>query len=444
MFKKLLFQIEYALSFFKRNFHFVLLGLSAGIAIFYFKDQLATLSQLPLFNVQIIGIQGRYQLDNLPEEINQKITYGLTQSNQNHKQEISSIVDSLNIENDNKSYIFTLKNDIFWHNGKNLTASDIDYQISGLNFEVIDKYKLKIDSQTEFSPILSLLQKPLFKNNLLGLGQYQVKKIQYQYSNLKSLTLKNQNQPLLIYRFYPNQDDLITAFKLGEVDQIQNNFLPQELSSQKNVKISQSIQVDRQYSAIFINTKKFSNKQFRQSLAYATPKTADKNERCLGPISPNSWAYNPAIKQYNYDPDRAKTLKEESGEQIDSLNLTVVNRDLLALAEKIKKAWGEVLDINISITVENQVDQENFDVVLAYGNIPNDPDQYLYWHSTQTQTNPTNFQDERIDKLLEEGRLTFDNLKRKDIYYDFQRYLLEESPAIFLNFPTLYTVSRLK
>jgi peptide/nickel transport system substrate-binding protein len=444
LFKKLLFQIEYGFSFLKRNLLFVILGLGISVAVFFFRNQLSTLSKLPMFNVQIIGIQGRFQLDSLPEEVSQKITFGLTESNQNQKQEISPIVDSLNVENDNKTYVFTLKNDVFWHNGKNLTSNDINYQINGLDFEAIDKYKLRVSTQAEFSPILSLLQKPLFKNNLIGLGPYQVKKIQYQYNYIKSITLKSQNQPLLIYRFYPNQDELITAFKLGEVDKIESNFLPQEFSTQKNIKISQSILVDHQYSAIFFNTKKLSNKQFRQSLAYATPKTNDKNERCLGPISPNSWAYNPAIKQYNYDPTRAQELLEESGEQISSLNLTVVNRDLLAQAEEIKNAWNKVLNINVTVTVENQIDQENFDAVLAFGSIPKDPDQYIYWHSTQTKTNPTNFQDERIDKLLEEGRLIFDNLKRKDIYYDFQRYLLEESPAIFLNFPTLYTVSRLK
>ena len=31
-----------------------------------------------------------------------------------------------------------------------------------------------------------------------------------------------------------------------------------------------------------------------------------------------------------------------------------------------------------------------------------------------------------------------------NVSWNFQKYLLEESPAIFLNFPTLYTVSRLK
>jgi len=43
---------------------------------------------------------------------------------------------------------------------------------------------------------------------------------------------------------------------------------------------------------------------------------------------------------------------------------------------------------------------------------------------------------------LEEGRQTFDTQERKRIYFDFQRYLLEESPAIFISYPTFYNITR--
>jgi len=62
------------------------------------------------------------------------------------------------------------------------------------------------------------------------------------------------------------------------------------------------------YLAIFLNTQKLNAKQLRQALAYATPKSTDKNDRCLSPISSNSWAYNPDVKEYNFDPARARDL----------------------------------------------------------------------------------------------------------------------------------------
>jgi len=115
----------------------------------------------------------------------------------------------------------------------------------------------------------------------------------------------------------------------------------------------------------------------------------------------------------------------------------------LPIAEDIKNSWKDILGINVSITIENQIDLDNFDALLTYGAITQDPDQYLFWHSTQTNTNITKLNNSRIDKLLEQGRQTSDQIERKQIYQDFQRYLLEESPAIFLSYPTVYTVSRL-
>ncbi|MFA5795842.1 MAG: hypothetical protein WC885_01540, partial [Candidatus Shapirobacteria bacterium] len=76
--------------------------------------------------------------------------------------------------------------------------------------------------------------------------------------------------------------------------------------------------------------------------------------------------------------------------------------------------------------------------------IPADPDQYTFWHSTQEKTNITHLNNSRIDKLLEEGRLTFNLQDRKKIYLDFQKFLLEESPVIFISYPTIYSVSRIK
>jgi len=74
--------------------------------------------------------------------------------------------------------------------------------------------------------------------------------------------------------------------------------------------------------------------------------------------------------------------------------------------------------------------------------VPSDPDQYQFWQSTQEDTNITHYTNLKIDKLLEDGRKTLDKDTRKKIYADFQRYLVDDSPVIFLYFPKAYTVER--
>jgi peptide/nickel transport system substrate-binding protein len=108
---------------------------------------------------------------------------------------------------------------------------------------------------------------------------------------------------------------------------------------------------------------------------------------------------------------------------------------------EIKNSWRSTW-VSKSVFRLKQYDQDNYDVAIAYAGIPVDPDQYTYWHSTQTNGNITHLNNSRIDKLLEEGRQLFDPIERKQTYLDFQRYLLEESPAIFLSYPTVYNISK--
>jgi len=54
--------------------------------------------------------------------------------------------------------------------------------------------------------------------------------------------------------------------------------------------------------------------------------------------------------------------------------------------------------------------------------------------------NITKYNDPRIDKLLEDGRMTSDEERRKELYFDFQKSLTEDLPAIFLYHPYKYNV----
>lgn len=443
MFTKLHFKLEILWIYIKKHWlisSIVFISILIGLI---FKNQIISLYNQPAWHTKIIGMEGRYTIDDLPDEISQKISLGLTTLTENLKPELSQLVDKLEIQNDNKDYIFTLKDNIYWSSGKKFTAYDINYQIDGVSITPTSQYIIKISANSEFDPILTLLSEPLIKKNYDGLGDYSVVKITYQEGYIKTIYLKPKNKQLnpIEYRFYFSQDDVIHAFKIGNVDEIRINSLPQEFSNWKNINISKNIETSEKYVAIFINTQKINSRQIRQALAYATPK-GDKNERCLGPISPLSWAYNPDVKEYNFDQSRAKELLGE--EKIDHLNLSINNRELLTSAENIKSAWQETLGIPVSISIENQIDINNYETLLTYGAITKDPDQYLFWHSTQTSTNITKLNDARIDKLLEEGRQTSDQIERKKIYQDFQTYLLEESPAIFLYYPTVYTITRVK
>ncbi len=439
---KLLFKFEILFYYLKKNILYIIGGIILGFLIVRFWGNINQFYRKIFDTKDIVGIEGLYTDTSLPSSITHEISYGLTQVNDNGRIGLSPIVQNITPENENLNYIVTLKPNFSWHSGKKLTASDIELKINNVETEVINELQLKIITPTAYAPLTSQLEKPIFKKNLVGLGDYQVDSIVYQDGYIHKLALKSlvKGKKDKTYIFYPSEKDLLNAFKLGEINQAIGLSSKYDFAVWPKVKISPEILSSQKYIAVFINTSKYPIKQFRQGLAYATPKTNEINERCIGPISPNSWAYNPNIKDYQFNSARAKDLFEKY--RVDSLNLTVTDRRLLAYAQEIKNSWSEHLDLEVSISIENSIDQDNYDVAIAYAGIPVDPDQYTYWHSTQTNGNITHLNNSRIDKLLEEGRQLFDPIERKQTYLDFQRYLLEESPAIFLSYPTVYNISK--
>jgi peptide/nickel transport system substrate-binding protein len=67
-----------------------------------------------------------------------------------------------------------------------------------------------------------------------------------------------------------------------------------------------------------------------------------------------------------------------------------------------------------------------------------DPDCYPMWHSSQQKEGQYNFcsyENPLVDKLLLEGRQTFDEKKRQAIYWKIHKQLAHDLPYIFLYCP---------
>jgi peptide/nickel transport system substrate-binding protein len=308
----------------------------------------------------------------------------------------------------------------------------------------IDDKKIKFILKEPFSPFPVIVSRPVFKKGLVGTGDYKLKRVKKNGQIVEKIVLTpvaNKNMSKFIFRFYPTEAAARTAFKLGEVDVIKEISDSAELKEWKKVKVEQKIKYNR-VVAVFFDTQnpKLADKTTRQALAYAIEKRWQP--RALNPINPQSWAFNPTVKKYEFDLAHAQKLlaeNEEQDEPLKEIELATIP-SLFPMAEEIKKDWQKLgIETKIkSITTLN----EGFEALLISQEIPSDPDQYVLWHSTQ-KSNITGYKSPKIDKLLEEGRKTQDQEKRKEIYRDFQRFLVEDTPAVFLFHPTLYTICRI-
>lgn len=422
-------------AFFKRFKGIIFVGFVFGIIVFLF---LTLLLPSLTSTKQRIGLLGRYTVDNLPEEIAYKISGGLTKTDDSGNI-VPNIAKSWQTTDGGKNWEFTIDENAKWQDGKKIIANDINYEFSDATIEKIGDNVIKFNLDNQFSAFPVILTKPIFKKGLLGTGEWKVKKVSLVGGYLQDITLTNSKKDKLIYKFYPTEERLILGFKMGEIDSIYSLQDSSAFKDWKIVKIDTEVGYNN-FVGIFLNTEseKLSEKAVRQALNYAIDKDSftDKNfenQRALGPVSPFSWAYNPQVKQYQMDLEKT--------EEIENLSIKLSTLpNLLKTAEKIAEDWKKAkLDVEVEVVTSVPQDYEAF---LATVDIPKDPDQYSLWHSTQTATNISRFKNPRIDKLLEDGRTELDQETRKKIYLDFQRFLVEDVPAIFLYHPTFYTVTR--
>lgn len=420
---------------------------------------------------EYIGMVGDYNLYSLPTSIKAKLSVGLTAINENKT--ISPVLtERWSVEDDGKSYRFIVKKNVKWQDGKDLTPQDISYNLEDTEI-ITTPNDIIFKLPDHFSPFPAVVSEPIFRYGeqkyflffkrptLIGIGTNKILSYQRSGNKLKELVIETPEKRL-IYRFYLTENEAIIAFKKGEVDVIEDITDPRDLGEWPNVQVEKTLDTSKYLAVFFDNSLPVLSKNVRQALAYSLEKKDDES-RALGPIDKKSWAYLEGGKSYKKDIDRAiERLLDEIPPEPIKLELTTTSL-YQKNADSYKQQWQELGDkayeiclnkdeikdkelcqnvkIEIKIKITNFPDTNNFQLLLIGQESPPDPDQYFLWHSSQA-TNFTKYKNTRIDSLLEKGRQTLDEKDRLAIYQEYQQFLLEDPPAIFLEYLNSYTLRR--
>ncbi|MFH2085510.1 MAG: ABC transporter substrate-binding protein [bacterium] len=410
--------------------------LSLILVFFFFARYLPTPK-----NTTRIGRVGKYNFETFPQDIQAMLSNGLVSISENG-QVNPELAKSWELKDDGRTYVFTLDTTKRWHDGSAVTSKDISYNFKDVEMEQGDgtiTYHLK----EPFSPFLAAVSRPILKKNKLGTGEFRLTKTEIYSGVLQSLTLESETSRR-IYKFYPTETSGLTAYKLGEIDTIEKlSSVPESMRADPTGTIQEDTGTANQASVLFFNNNDviLTSKSARQALAYAIKDKTFGKERALSPINKSSWVYNNLVKSYDYDPDKAQSLFSQDIKDAKSQKLELKTMlQYLDVAESIAQSWREVLGIQVDVKVVSNITSD-YQVLLADFTAPIDPDQYSIWHSTQG-TNFTHYSNLKVDKLLEDGRRTSDQKLRKEIYQDFQRFLLEDCPAVFLFKSNSYSLSR--
>lgn len=426
----------------------ILIYFATGLIVFFVGRLIfgTILGNLQTRSSETIGMVGAYELENLPSNILNKLSLGLTSVAKDGTIK-PGIAEKWKIGNNGKAYAFYLKEDIYFSDGTNLTSNHIRHNFADASVIRPNKYTIVYMLKDSYSPFLITVAKPIFKERLIGISNYKVKNIKLNGNFVQSLDLMSKKGEMVTYQFYPTFDSLKIAYSLGEVSKIIElpdvRFKNKTFQSFNNAKVEKIVNYQRM-ATLFYNTqdKLLSSKTLREALSYTIPDDFRYGLRNFGPYPPFSFASQVA-GLHRQDLDHAKELLDKSKSESESDKKIALTIEVLSqyktTAEEIADIWKE-LDIDISIKVVHKI-PSRFQIFLGDFNLPVDPDQYALWHSDQ-ESNITHYANLRVDKLLEDGRKETDLEKRKIIYADFQKFIQSDPPASFLFFPYTYDVTR--
>jgi peptide/nickel transport system substrate-binding protein len=160
-----------------------------------------------------------------------------------------------------------------------------------------------------------------------------------------------------------------------------------------------------------------------------------------GPITSASWAYDQSEKIYD-KPDPAKAKATATG---FSFTLKTANtQDAIQTGQLIQSQLAKAgITVNLlpeefgKLTLETRV-QHQFEASLQgwSGRIDPDGNMYAFWH-TGGSFNDGLYSNPQVDQLLEEGRATTDQAKRKQTYQQAQKIIVGDAAYVFTTDPTV-------
>lgn len=405
----------------------------------------------PFIYKKRIGLVGQFSSSNLPDDILLLISNPLLISDEKNKY-TPILLSSWEVDNNYKNYRLILKKNILWNDGAELTTTNLNLKIKDAQIKILDRYIFLVSFKNSTPNFFNYLTKPIIKNNFIGAaGKYKVKRYQIRNGLVTYLLLypNISNLPIIEYKIFPTEEEMITSYKMGKIDlmTLRKKELADSFLSWRNTKVTKLVD-NKHIFVIFFNNKKdlFRDKDFKKAIIKAVDKKKFSSMGLLNqlPISLNSLYYNSNFSIDIYLPD---LLTEYINTHLKTTKASKIKLNFYTyfeyfnLAEEISNQLSSSnLDLQINF-IRQQMPQD-FDLLLTLLEIPGIEDQYLLWHSQQKITNISHYKNERIDKILENLRLTNKFEEKKKYADELQKVFNDDPGAFFLFQPYVFLVER--
>ncbi|SHJ77780.1 ABC transporter substrate-binding protein [Tepidibacter formicigenes] len=393
------------------------------------------------------------------------------------------------IENNGKEYIFTLRDNVKWHDGKKFNAEDVkftfDYYknhspvwnsllIDGKyiieNVEILNENEVKIYVNSSNATYLDRIGKmriipkhiwekvddpQKFNSNksIIGCGPYKFISYNSEQGTYKLEAFKDYwgpKQKVSAIEWIPVSDPVL-AFEKGEIDLI--SVSPDIISRYENndeFKISKN-KPFWGYRLIFNMNKRpeLKDVNLRKAFAYGIDREEilQKVGRGSGIVASMGYIpkghrwYNDKVEKYSLDSSKAKNFIK--GKKY-TFELLIGNSNKEVKMAELMKLTLQKVGININIksvdmkTRDSLVKNYDFELaIIGHGGWGRDPDSLREFYASNTKGNKSpasgcipGYYNEEINKLAKKQMYELNPQKRKEIIFKLQELISKEVPQI--------------
>jgi len=228
-----------------------------------------------------------------------------------------------------------------------------------------------------------------------------------------------------------------------------------KLEKNKNIMVHKTDGLNVGYLALNMEKRPFNNRQVRQAVNMAVNKDKIIKEvfngyavKAKNPIPPTMWSYNKHIKEYGYNPSKAKKLLKKAGYpdgfstdlwaipvprpyNPDGIKVARLIRDDLAKVGIRVKIMSDTWSLYLRKTGMGQ----HAMALLGWSGDNGDPDNFMYTLlSSDAAVKPAGniafFRNKLFDSVIKMAKIVKSRLKRGELYMMAQKVFHEEAPWV--------------
>lgn len=390
---------------------------------------------------------------------------------------------------DDLTFEFKLREGVQFHNGEELTASDVEFTllralespdvghivgaIDPDGFEIVDDHTIRISTVEPFAPLLSHLAHTAssilnqsaveefgedYGENPVGTGPFQLdnwaRGSEIHLERFEDYYGDNALMERVTFRNIQEDGNRTIELETGEIH-IAYDVLPTDISrieGNDELELARDLNFSTVYLGFNLEKEPFDDVRVRQAINYAIDVDSIINtvmegsgEVATGPIGPMVWGANEDLEPYGYDVEKAQELLAEAGYE-DGFSTTIWTNDNQLRQDIAQIAQSQLEEVGIDVSIEvlefgayldNTAAGEHDMFILGWVTVTGDPDYGLYalFHSEQfgSAGNRTFYANDRVDELLDQARRSADPDVREEAYMEVQEIVRDEAPWLFLN-----------